>query len=127
MVPHHVGDDRSRGTYRFLPDVNRRAGSKATQTVMVNDLQDLRFFNAFHRLAPLVVIYQDDLLPFRLQHHAPVDDSDIFSLSQHRIGYIFGRKDSFTSANRSVSLKQTTGDVMISFAGMLWLISRAVR
>ena len=102
MVPHHVGDNGGRGAHRFLPDVNRRAGSETPQPVVVDNLQYLRFFNAFCRLTPLVVIHQDDLLPFRLQHHAPVDDSDIFSLSQHRIGYIFGRKDFFLYIRQQV-------------------------
>ena len=84
-VDMHVGYDGAGAAHWVLARENRFVGLDSSQTMMVDDFEDLRLFNAFDGLAAFVVVYQNQFGLFRNHDAFAADHSDQFPVFFHRI------------------------------------------
>ena len=77
--------NRCCGSHGFLSDENRCARSQTAKPVVVDNLQNLRFFNPLDSLAAFIMVNQN-YFPVRLVHnYLAVDRPYIFALFQNWI------------------------------------------
>jgi hypothetical protein len=68
VVPEKtIRHDRAGRTHRFVAEQNRLGRRQRPDAMMINDLDDLDFIRALHRLRQFVVIHQDQLAIHRLE------------------------------------------------------------
>ena len=77
----HIGNN-GRGAPDWLSvGVNRLARADATEAMVIDDLDDLRFFDALDRLIALVMIHENDLRRLRYDESVTAyetDDAPVF-------------------------------------------------
>ena len=68
-----------------MPDENRLAGLQTSQSVMIDDFNNVGFFDAFDRLRLFIVVDQHHPLAFRHNQPITIDHADDLAVFRHRI------------------------------------------
>lgn len=85
----HFGDDGIGAAHRLVADPDGLSGLDIRQTVVVDDLQNLRLIQTLHGLRPLIVVHQHHTLAPGAQQVIPGQGAnDLFVLVQHRVAAI---------------------------------------
>ena len=75
----HFVKDRRSAADRLIPEIHRSSGLKASDSVMVDNLQNRRSLESVYSLRLLVMIDKYDFLSVHVQEIPPADHAAVFA------------------------------------------------
>ena len=73
----HLSNDSCRTSYGLIAEKYRSDSLNITQSVMINDLQNLGFLEAIHSLSLFIMVYKNHLFPVEIQEVSSGNHTDI--------------------------------------------------